>query len=490
MTQHDSERIFEFLNQGAQQLRELGVDYGDLRAVRREQEWLEVRNEALDKASLSTEFGVGVRALVGNSWAFCASVNVSAAGVRQCVEQAVAIARAAAPGARRSVHRGPPSAQIGEWATPVDVDPFGVSTEEKIDLLMRLSGGLKGRPYVVQGTAAVISLRTETWLASTEGTRISQVTTQCGGGMNATATRNGETQQRSYPKHFEGTFLGGGWERIEALAFDDHVERVAAEAAELCIAPLCPTMDDATLILDGSILGLQVHESCGHPTELDRALGEEISLAGSSFLTPDRLDAGYRYGSDLVTLYADGTTPGGAGTFGWDDEGTPARRTDLVKNGRFVGYLSGKEAAQRIGHSSAASFRSSNWYHVPIVRMVNVNLEPGSWRFEDLLADSDGAFWLSGPKSWSIDDLRLNFQFGCEVAREVKGGKLGRLYRNPVYTGISPRFWGGCDAICDQDSWGMWGFLFCGKGDPVQAIHVGHGVSPARFRGVRIGANG
>ena len=192
------------------------------------------------------------------------------------------------------------------------------------------------------------------------------------------------------------------------------------------------------------------------------------------------------YGSDLVTLYADATTPLGAGSFGWDDEGTPAHRTDLVRAGRFVGYLSGREASRRAGISGAGSLRAASFFHVPIVRMINVNLEPGTWTREALLADSDGGFYITQPKSWSIDDRRLNFQFGCEAAYAIEGGKLGTLYKNPVYTGITPRFWKGCDAICGQTDWEMWGFLHCGKGDPMQAIHVGHGVAPARFRGVEI----
>ena len=196
----------------------------------------------------------------------------------------------------------------------------------------------------------------------------------------------------------------------------------------------------------------------------------------------------YQYGSSIVNLTADATTPGGAGTFGWDDEGVPAGRTPLVANGEFVNYLSNRESASRINTTSSGASRANSWHAVPIVRMVNINLEPGQGSLEDLIADTQSGLLIETNKSWSIDDLRLNFQFGCESAREIRKGKLGTRYKNPVYTGITPTFWKGCDAICGPEEWEMWGYLFCGKGDPMQSIHVGHGVSPARFRNVQVGA--
>jgi TldD protein len=341
-----------------------------------------------------------------------------------------------------------------------------------------------GRPTQVRvAEATAHALRVRTWLVSTEGTHIAQETVHVGGCISTTAEVDGEFQVRTYPKHYDGNVVSGGWEAFEALDLMGHCERVSQEAVALCTAPTCPEIKGATVILEGGILSLQVHESCGHPTELDRAFGEEVSLAGASFLTPNRLNETFRYGSDIVTLYADATSSSGCGTFGWDDEGTPAHRTDLVKDGLFVGYLSGREAANRVERPSAGSLRAEGWYNIPIVRMININLAPGSWTFDDLIADTDDGILLSNSKSWSIDDLRLNFQFGCELAQEIKGGKLGQIYRNPVYTGITPRFWQSCDAICNQDHWKMWGYLHCGKGDPMQTMHVGHGVAPARFRG-------
>jgi TldD protein len=291
---------------------------------------------------------------------------------------------------------------------------------------------------------------------------------------------------RSFPKSDEGNVLQGGREVFDALKLEEHSDRIREEAIALCYAPPCP--DQVTsVILDADQLSLQIHESCGHPTEADRALREELSLAGSSFLTPERMREGFRYGSDKVNLVADATTPLGPGTFGWDDEGTPAGKVDLVREGIFTGYLTSRATSERIGCAPIAACRAESWNTEPIVRMVNINLEPGSaGSLDDLISSTDSGLLIKTNRSWSIDDHRLNFQFGCQLAQEIKGGRLGQIYRNPVYTGITPEFWAGCDAICGPEAWEMWGWFFCGKGDPPQLMHVGHGTAPARFRDVHV----
>jgi TldD protein len=194
-----------------------------------------------------------------------------------------------------------------------------------------------------------------------------------------------------------------------------------------------------------------------------------------------------RYGSDLVNLVSDPTTPGALGSYGWDEEGQPESRFDLVRAGSFKGYLSGRFSSGRAGLPSAGTARSDGWAGYPIDRMANVDLEPGTaGSLDDLIADTEDGFLLSNNRSWSIDQVRLNFQFGCEIAWEIKGGKLGRMFRNPLYVGNTPQFWGNCDAICGPEAWQSWGWFFCGKGDPMQIAHVGHGVAPARFRNIRV----
>jgi TldD protein len=262
--------------------------------------------------------------------------------------------------------------------------------------------------------------------------------------------------------------------------------RIGEEAVQLLSAPQCPS-GVMTIILDGQQTALQVHESCGHPIELDRVLGYEAGFVGKSFLTVYKLSSQYQYGSPIVNLTADATLPGGLGSFGWDDEGVPSQRTPIVTNGIFTGYLMSRDTAPLIGRTSNGCVRADGWNRLPMIRMTNVSLEPGTWKLADLIADTDDGLYMSINKSWSIDDLRLNFQFGVESAYEIKNGKLGRLYKNATYTGITPQFWGSCDAICDRSEWTVWGTPNCGKGEPMQVMRTGHGAAPSRFRNVQVG---
>jgi TldD protein len=299
------------------------------------------------------------------------------------------------------------------------------------------------------------------------------------------ANDSGETQTRSYPILNGGHAFQGGYEQLEALDLAGTAPRVTSEAVALLTAPSCPD-GELDLILESSQVALQVHESCGHPTELDRALGTEITLAGGSFLDPSKL-GGFRYGSDAVTLTCDSIAGGGLGTFGWDDEGTPAGEHPLVERGMFVDYLSSRDTAASIGRSSTGTMRASGWDRIPLIRMTNVSLAPGSGSLDDLVADTRDGIYMATNKSWSIDDQRLDFQFSCEMAWEIKNGKRTRMLKNPLYAGSTPSFWASCDAVCGRDEWRMWGISNCGKGDPIQIMGVGHGAAPSRFRRVRVG---
>jgi TldD protein len=240
------------------------------------------------------------------------------------------------------------------------------------------------------------------------------------------------------------------------------------------------------LIIDGSQVGLQVHESVGHPTELDRVLGDEAAFAGTSFVRLEDVGS-LRCGSEHVTVTSDATIPGSLGSFGWDDEGVPAQRDYLVRDGILVGLQSSRESAPAIARTSNGCMRADGWNRIPLVRMTTVSLEPGTWDFDDLVADTDGGVYIETNNSWSIDDKRLNFQFACEIGWEIENGELGRMVKNPNYTGITPQFWGSCDAVCSRDHWRVWGLANCGKGEPMQVAHVAHGAAPARFRNVQVG---
>jgi TldD protein len=346
---------------------------------------------------------------------------------------------------------------------------------------------LRGDRRVVRAQTRCVSLRTTKAFASTEGAACTQTLHECGGEISAVAVGAGELQVRSYPGAHDGGAAAAGWEHVEALDLSAHAPRVAEEAVALLTAPQCPA-GTATVVLHGEQVALQVHESIGHALELDRMLGGEASYAGTSWVAPEDLGS-LRYGSEQLEIVADATAPGGLGSFGWDDEGVAARSVPLIREGVLHAALSSRESAAEIGLAeSGGCGRADGHTRQPIVRMTNVSLAPGAaGSLADLLADTDRGLYLESNRSWSIDDRRLHFQFAVELAREIRGGELGRLYRNASYAGITPRFWGSLDAVCDRSEWRLWGLLNCGKGEPGQVMHVSHGTAPARFRDVQVG---
>jgi TldD protein len=471
-----------------------GVDYADVRIVDTETEAVSLRGREPDRLTRDHTRGLGVRVLAGGAWGFAARPTVSEESAAAAARDALEVARAGARIASHKVALAEEEPQVGTWQTPLAIDPFAVPLDRKLaDLTAAVEELLRGGDPRVRTTIARMLWRRERKrFASTEGAATEQ-TLVCGGaGIRLVAADGDEVAARSWPMDYDGGIGGAGYELVAALDLPGNAARIREEALALLSAPPCPAGPRA-LVLDTPQLALQIHESCGHPTELDRALREEISLAGASFLTPDKLGR-FTYGAPRVNLTADAVTPGGLGTFGWDDEGVPARRTPLVARGVFVGYLSSRETAHRLGLGrSAGCMRAESHARPPIIRMINVSLEPdagGPASLEELVADTDDGVLMTTNRSWSIDDLRLNFQFSCEAGWEIKKGKRTRLVKKPVYTGITPRFWAGCDAICRPEAFRMWGFLTCGKGDPMQLMAVGHGSAPARFRDVEIGSAG
>jgi TldD protein len=366
------------------------------------------------------------------------------------------------------------------------VDPFTVSLEDKLALLLEAEKGLQRDDVRVSSASAECS-RWHKLFVSTDGSDVEQEACETGAGMDAVAVLDGEMQRRSYPNSFGRQVLQGGWEVVRDMKLAEGAARTADEACALLRADICPSTT-TTVILDASQVALQVHESCGHPTELDRVYGMEAAYAGTSFMTPDLLGS-LKYGSDQVTIVADATVPGALGTFGWDDEGVPAQRVKLIDGGLFTGYLTSRETASlhAPGSSSMGSMRADGWSRIPLIRMTNINLEPGDSSLEEMIAGTSEGIYMSTNKSWSIDDRRLNFQFGTEIAWEIRDGKLGRMLRNANYAGMTPEFWNSCDAVGGPGEWRMWGLINCGKGQPGQTMRVGHGAAPARFRGVQVG---
>ncbi len=462
-----------------------GATYADVRVSDLEQERIEVKNGEVAALARSQSQGIGVRVVVDGAWGFASSARLTRAEVDQVVRQAVRIARASAQVNPRRVNLGPPVRSRGEYRTPIAKDPFSIPLEQKAELLLRADAAMAEVKGIRVRESVLAFQRHRKFFASTEGAQVSQDLYESGGGINVMATNDEEAQDRAYPNSFldHGT---AGYEYIDALRLVEHAGPTAEEAVALLSAPQCPADLTTTVILEASQVALQVHESCGHPTELDRVLGTEAAFAGTSFMTPDLLNK-LRYGSEHINIVADATAPQGLGTFGYDDEGVPAKRTDLIRGGLFVGYLTSRETAPVIGQQSNGTMRADGWNRLPIIRMTNVNLLPGTSSLEEMIATTQDGIYMITNRSWSIDDKRLNFQFGTQLAYEIKDGKRGRLLKNATYAGRTPDFWNSCDAVGNANEWRLWGLANCGKGQPMQISHVGHGAAPARFRNVRVG---
>lgn len=461
--------------------------YAEARHVALDEERLVVEGGRIDAADRSTSEGLGIRVRSDGRWGFAATRDTTPPGAEAALRQALALAEAQPPAPPAPLAPVPPAA--GHWSSSWATDPFALPLEDKLALLVAAEAALRdGHDARLVRTVAEASARRERKaLASTDGAACTQETVWCGGGLAAWAAGDGEAQVRSYPLAHGGDVAAAGWEHVTALDLAAHAPRVAAEAVELLTAPRCPE-GNRTIVLHGEQVALQVHESIGHALELDRILLGEASYAGTSWVSPADLGS-LRYGSDLLTVTADATLPGGLGTFGWDDEGVPAARTTLIEAGTLRSALSDRESAAATGlGASAGCARADGFARQPIVRMTNVNLEAGdAGTLADLVAGTDDGLYLETNRSWSIDDRRLQFQFVTEVAREIRGGELGRLYRNPSYAGVTPRFWGALDAVGSAPAWRLWGLTDCGKGEPGQVMAVSHGTAPARFRDVQVG---
>ena len=465
--------------------RSRGADYADVRVLRQQAESVTVRLQNVEALTFDESMGFGVRVLVDGYWGFASSHKQTMEEADRVAAEAVRIAKASATVRGHAADIGPPMSIVDSYVTPLQKDPFAISLDDKIALLLKATESMAKVPGIVMAEGNIYCQRDEKIFVSSEGSQIEQTLLETGCGIEATAVDEGEVQRRSYPNsvgRHQGT---EGWEFIERWDLAGNAQRVGEEAAELLRAKPCPS-SVTTVILDGSQVALQIHESCGHAIELDRVLGTEAAFAGTSFLTTDKLGS-FKYGSPSVNITADATIPGGLGTFGYDDEGVPAHSTPVVREGLFVGYLTSRESAAALGQTSNGAMRASGWNRIPLIRMTNVNLDPGDWTLKDLIADTEDGIYMETNRSWSIDDRRLNFQFGTEIGREIKSGKLGDLVKNATYTGITPQFWGSCDGVGNRDHWVVWGTPNCGKGQPEQVAHTGHGAAPARFRNVQVG---
>jgi TldD protein len=422
----------------------------------------------------------------GHGFGFAATREATKQGLELALARAVDVARSL-PATAAAPPLPPVPPARGHWASPCEIDPFALPLEERLELLLEAEAPMHGDPRLVRTVAESLATRTVVAFASSDGAAATQSRIECGGGISAYAATGEELQRRSYPNSHGGSVALAGYEHLAALDLRGHAPRVAEEALALLSAPPCPA-GRTTLVLGDEQLALQVHESIGHALELDRILLGEASYAGTSWVT--QADIGTLvYGSPLLAISADATLPHGLGSFGWDDEGVAAQRTMLIEDGVVRATLSDRQSAAAIGAASGGTARADGFARQPMVRMTNISLEPGDGgTLEELIDGVRSGVFMDTNRSWSIDDRRLNFQFGTEVCREIRDGRLGRLLRNPTYAGVTPTFWRSLDAVASAPAWRLWNVLDCGKGQPGQTAHVSHGTAPARFRDVEVGA--
>ena len=427
-------------------IKELGVDYGDIRIKDILTEQIKMENGKLTDLKNCRSRGAGVRVYVDGKMGFAASSNIS--NLKDTVKLAYDTALTSSPG----LVQVKKEAVTAQYATKIDTNPFDVPIKEKLNLLTKCNAEMAKVKGVCKCEAFMHFSQEDVTFADTDGSLIQQVFYLSGGGIVARAG----SQWRSY-----GNSVRAGYEAVLGLKLLDYAGSIAKEVVALSAAQDCPK-GDFDIVMMPNQLSLQIHESVGHPTELDRVLGSELAFAGGSFLSPD--DAGLVYGSSHMTVVEEYD--------GYDDEGVMPGCVVLVDKGKFKNF-------QTTG-------LAEGWGNLPIVRMTNINLQPGSDTLDGLISGIKDGFLVEENKSWSIDDKRVNFQFSCEIAREIKDGKLtGKIFKNPTYTGNTTEFWGSLDGVCNEDHRQMVGVPNCGKGQPMQIMYVGHASCPARFRNVR-----
>ena len=464
-----------------------GIEYADVRLISPQRYLnLAVRDGAASALTSALSSGLGVRVRTRLAWGFAGTSDLTTAGARSAARFAVRLARAASRTApeplRLTDDAGPKN---GRYVTPVREDPFEVSREETVALLTSAEKRLHVSPEVKSGIASFQAWDETKTFRSSDGASYRSRIVHVGAGVSATSVRGSMVQRRSAPSSFGGDYRQAGFEFVRGLGLDERAEGVGKEAVALLDAPACPA-GPTTLVLGSSQLALQVHESVGHAVELDRIYGSEAAYAGTSWVTPGGVGS-LHYGSDLMQVVADATEPGGLGTFGWDDEGVAAQKVPIVRSGTLVGVLSSRESATRLGLAhSGGTARADGPDRAPLIRMTNIDLEPGELSFDELLEDVEEGVYLETNRSWSIDDKRLNFQFGTEIGHRIVRGELGEVVRNPIYSGMTPEFWNSMDAVGDRSTWHLWGVPNCGKGQPSQAARVSHGAPVARFRRVAV----
>ena len=458
-----------------------GAEYGDIRILHSSSQTITGEDGRIASIRDVEDRGFGVRVLYHGGWGFAASSILSSEEVPRVADLAVEIAKGSASLAIEKVRLAEEPIHRDRFVTHTRIDPFTVPLEKKADLLLGTMEALHRHRGIARSSASLWARRDRKLFASTEGSQLVFDLLASQGDCTATALHDGRFASRC----FNTPHLRVGYELIEEADLLREAPRVAAEAVEKVNAPAVdPGSYD--LVLDPEHLSLTIHESCGHPSELDRALGYEANYAGTSFLTPEKRGT-FRYGSPHVNLVADNQEPETLAATGYDDDGVACQKWDVVRDGVFVGYCTNREVAPKIGETrSRGSNRADSWGSVPIVRIANIGLEPGSARLDQLIADVKRGIFIEGHGSYSIDQRRYNFQFGGDAFWLIENGKRTHMLRDVIYHGMTPEFWSSCDGVAERSSRRRYGFITCGKGQPGQSGWMTHAASPARFRSIQV----
>jgi len=462
----------------------LGVDYADIRIINQRDQSILMLDLSPKQINDEEIIGFGVRVLKNGAWGFAASSYVNKESINSVVREALQLANASSKIKEgKGVVLASEPIHKDHFKTPIEIDPFSVDMNDKIQLLLEINRRILNVKYIAKAFSRLRVTRRDQFFASTEGSLIETDVYTVNAGYTAVSVKAGDSQDRS----FQDYPLNKGWEHIKSEALVENAERIAEEAVMKIDADF-PEEGKKDLVLDPAHLSLTIHESVGHATELDRILGYEANFAGRSFATTEKRGS-FRYGSDMANFVADNTLPGGLATTGYDDEGVRCQKWDIIKNGILVDYSSTREVAPLIGEKrSKGSARADGYYNTPINRIPNLCLMPSrdDTTPEDLITGVEDGIFIEGRGSFSIDQMRLNFQFGGDAFFEIKNGRKGKMLRDVIYQSITPEFWGNLDAISGKDYWEPRGFRNCGKGEPMQSAQMTNGAPYARFRNINV----
>ena len=457
------------------------VTFADVRITNTDTQSIFFEKGVLKRISTSSDsVAIGIRVLINGSWGFAGTNTLDSTAIDNMLKRALSNARHGNGFRKERVTFPPLKATVSSYQFTPTEDPFLMTDEEKLEYLGKISQMLVGNEKIVFSYLAVMFHRQYKVYANTEGTCADTLVYDTLPSMEVMASDGSQVMSRNYPGHMAAR--RGGFEVIRNYNFPAHAEEIVKEAVELLSAPTI-TEEKADLIIKGGHLALQLHESVGHATEADRIFGMEISYAGKTFIKPEML-GNFRYGSDIVNIYSDSTDPRGIGFHPVDDEGVPGRYVDIIKNGILVNQQTSRETAYQLGLEPSSNMKASFADDFPLIRMTNLCIAPGKGTLKDMIRDTENGYLIDFTKTWSIDDNRNNFQFTTEIGWKIKEGRITGIVKEPTYYGITPEFWNSCDRICGPEEWDYFSTFHCGKGEPGQAMHLSHGVAPARFKNV------